>query len=85
MSDLNLCTWFSKRELDYCPSHFTVSTHLITAESKQWVLEKLTGRFCLVEYPNYINDNDSQEFWGFGYYPAFENPAEATYFQLIWS
>jgi hypothetical protein len=84
MTELNVYTWFSNRELNYCPAHFVVVDTLITQESKQWILEKLTGRFCLVEIPNYIDSNVSNP-WAFGYSPAFENPQEATYFQLIWS
>jgi hypothetical protein len=82
MTELNVYTWFSNRELSYCPKHFLVVDTLITQESKQWILEKLTGRFCLVEFPNYTNQEsyDLQ----FGYFPAFENPTEATYFQLMW-
>lgn len=87
MTELNLYTWFSQRELQYCPKHFIVVDHLITIESKQWILEKLTGRFCLVEVPNYSDANyDSYDPpYRIGYSPAFENPQEATYFQLIWS
>ena len=42
MTELNLYTWFSQRELHYCPKHFIVIDHLIAVESKQWILEKLT-------------------------------------------
>jgi hypothetical protein len=84
MIELNLYTWFSNRELNYCPKHFIVVDHIITVESNQWILEKLTGRFCLVEILNYNNlEGDSLTNW-IGYFPAFENPQEATYFQLIW-
>lgn len=87
MTELNLHTWFSNRELNYCPAHFVVVDTPITQESKQWVLEKLTGRFCLVEFPNYCDTRNtlSNLMWVFGYYPAFEDPKEATYFQLIWA
>jgi len=84
MTELNLYTWFSQRELHYCPKHFIVVDTIITIESKQWILEKLTGRFCLVEVPNY-NNPEFDNPWKFGYFPAFENPLEATYFQLVWS
>jgi hypothetical protein len=85
MTELNVYTWFSNRELNYIPAHFVVVDTLITQKSKQWILEKLTGRFCLVEIPNYT-DQGSYDYWPqFGYYPAFENPTEATYFQLMWN
>jgi hypothetical protein len=84
MTQLNLYTWFSNRELNYCPKHFLVVDVLITYESKQWILEKLTGRFCLVEFPNYSDQESYDSMLQFGYFPAFENPTEATYFQLMW-
>lgn len=88
MTELNLYTWFSQRELPYCPQHFIVVDTIITIESKQWILEKLTSRFCLVQVDNYLsshNHNEDYDPWTFGFYPAFENPSEATYFQLVWS
>jgi|688.fasta_scaffold393818_2 hypothetical protein len=85
MTELNVYTWFSNRELNYIPAHFVVVDTLITQESKQWILEKLTGRFCLVEIPNYTDLNIASNPWAFGYSPAFENPQEATYFQLMWN
>jgi hypothetical protein len=84
MTELNVYTWFSNRELNYIPAHFVVVDTLITQESKQWILEKLTGRFCLVEIPNYTDQGSYDSWPQFGYYPAFENPTEATYFQLMW-
>jgi len=86
MIELNVYTWYSDRELNYCPAHFVVVDSIVTTESKQWILEKLTGRFCLVEVPNYSNMSyDPNMIWRVGYFPAFEIPQEATYFQLIWS
>lgn len=84
MTQLNMYTWVSQRELFYCPKHFLVVDVLITYESKQWILEKLTGRFCLVEFPNYTATKIHDDMLQFGYFPAFENPTEATYFQLMW-
>jgi hypothetical protein len=85
MTELNVYTWFSNRELNYIPAHFVVVDTLITQESKQWILEKLTGRFCLVESPNYTDQESYDSMLQFGYFPAFENPQEATYFQLMWN
>lgn len=85
MTELNVYTWFSNREINYCPPHFVVVDTLVTKESKQWILEKLVGRFCLVDLPNYSILKNEMSPWNFGYYPAFEDPKEATYFQLIWA
>lgn len=87
-TQLNIFTWNSKRELRYSPAHFVVVHKLITRESLHWILEKQTGRFSLVESPYYGFNRDNtinpeaQDY--FGYYPAFETPAEAIHFQLIW-
>jgi hypothetical protein len=83
-ASLNLYTWYSEREITFAPVHFTVVKVLITPESKQWIFEKLLGRFCMVESP-YYGMPSGLAHYDFGYYPAFEDPAEATFFQLIWS
>ena len=86
MTELNVYTWFSNRELSYIPAHFIVVDTIISTESKQWILEKLTGRFCLVDIHNSPTDSTEVSYpWHFGYSPAFENSIEATYFQLIWN
>lgn len=86
MTELNLYTWFAQRELNYCPQHFVVVDIMVTVTNKQWVLEKLTGRFCLVETPNYDDAyNDDKLPFRFGFLFAFEDPKEASYFSLVWS
>jgi hypothetical protein len=79
---LNLFTWHSNRELKYTPAHFIVVDHMITQESKNWILEKLHGRFSLVEWSSQLGVKP--EDWNFGYCPAFEDPAEAIHFKLMW-
>jgi hypothetical protein len=92
MNDINLHTWFTDRELDYCPKHFVKSNTVITKESKLWILERLTGRFYIQSqtikmptlnlpaslgrtvYPNFTDE-----------VPYFEDPSEATLYELTWS
>ncbi len=84
---INLFTWNSNRELSYAPAHFVVVDTLLTQEAKQWILEKQQGRFSVVECPHYGFEptyNGVNNDWNFGYYPAFEDPAEAMHFKLIW-
>jgi len=86
---INLFTWHSNRELSYTPAHFVVVNTVLTQETKQWILEKQQGRFSLVECPHYgfdplIGGNGVNHDWHFGYYPAFEDPAEAIHFKLVW-
>lgn len=72
---INLHTWFTDRELNFCPSHFVLADTNLKYESHQWILENLTGRFCLIHHYDSLDLH---------IYPAFEDPSEATYFQLIW-
>lgn len=82
-------TYFSERELCFKPKHFTIAKTPITTESKNWIYDKLKGRFCLVEIELIIAS--SQENLGYDFdslmdmYPAFEDPAEATFYELTWS
>jgi hypothetical protein len=78
---LDPITWFSERELTYTPKHFVVTSHPCTEESKQWVLDKLSGRFSIT-YPSVSNT----------IYElitpsciAFEDPQEAVFYELKWS
>ena len=78
---LDPITWFSERELTYTPKHFIVTSHPCTLESKQWVLDKLTGRFSIT-YPTIstsIIELISPSCI------AFEDPQEAVFYELKWS
>ena len=78
---LDPITWFSERELTHTPKHFVITSHSCTEESKQWVLDKLSGRFS-VTYPTVSSTiyellNPSCI--------AFEDPQEAVFYELKWS
>jgi len=73
IEDINLDTWFTERELDINPPHFTKANTPLTKESKVWILEKLHGRFSLA-----INAN------GMVGCPSFEDPKEAVFYELTW-
>ena len=78
---LDPITWFSERELSHTPKHFVVTSHPCTLESKQWVLDKLTGRFSIT-YPTIstsIIELISPSCI------AFEDPQEAVFYELKWS
>lgn len=71
--------WFSKRELDFYPKHFVLASTALTDESKQWVLDNLKGRFCIVQ---------SDDFFLIDYHSgniAFEDPKDAIFYELKWS
>jgi hypothetical protein len=51
----------------------------ITEESKQWILERLTGRF-------YLQMNSTGPYtFAKNEIPCFEDPTEATLYELTWS
>ena len=79
MININLHTWFCDRELNFCPKHFVMASTPITEESKQWILERLTGRFYLQTHGagTYTFARDE--------IPYFEDPTEATLYELTWS
>ena len=74
IEDINLNTWFIKRELDFVPKHFAVSSIPITAESRIWIQEKLSGRYTMLLPENIF----------LGRVPAFEDPKEAMFYALTW-
>lgn len=78
---LDPITWFSDRELHYTPKHFIVTSHPCTVESKQWVLDKLSGRFS-VTYPT-ISTSIIELITPSCI--AFEDPQEAVFYELRWS
>jgi hypothetical protein len=78
---LDPITWFSDRELHYTPKHFVVTSHPCTSESKQWVLDKLSGRFSIT-YPT-VSSSLIELMTPSCI--AFEDPQEAVFYELKWS
>ena len=78
---LDPITWFSERELYYTPKHFVVTSHPCTSESKQWILDKLSGRFSIT-YP--VVSSNIYELINPSCI-AFEDPQEAIFYELKWS
>ena len=79
---VNINTWFMEREVKNFPRHFIVTRTPITQESKQWILETLQGRFCIVSS---LEIEDSMMLGFPTEIPAFEDPQEATFYELKWS
>ena len=81
--ELDPITWFSERELKYTPRHFVISSTALTQESKDWILKNLRGRFSCVHW---VNENQPNMLFDSLYgRPAFEDPREATIYELTWS
>lgn len=78
--NINLHTWFSERELDFCPKHFTKCNTPISEKSKMWILETLSGRFYLE------SAQFGESLLSFGeQIPYFEDSQEAVLYELTWS
>jgi hypothetical protein len=81
--ELDPISWYSSRQLDFTPLHFTQATTSLTSESKLWILNTLRGRFSVMRpidttYTNFdllLSEG----------VPAFEDPKEATIYELKWS
>ena len=73
IDDLNISQWFTTRELTYVPSHFVSTNTKVTDESYRWILEKLTGRFVMLNVGVAMFPT-----------PAFEDPKEALFYELTW-
>lgn len=76
IDDINLYTWFMDRELPSAPSHFVPVNTNLTTEAKEWILEKLTGRFSIVHSIFSTNSKSHIVY--------FEDPKEATFYELKW-
>ena len=85
-NDLDPISWYSSREVECTPRHFVVATTVLTEQSKLWILNNLRGRFSVVAAPTQEDTISSIPFINFGVaVPAFEDPKEATMYELKWS
>ena len=83
MNDINLMTWFSRRELEYCPKHFVQTATPLNEERTRWIIENLKGRYH-VTY-NHSKNNDDFLFLLDDTFPCFEDPQEAVLYELTFS
>lgn len=80
---LDPISWYTERELSFTPLHFTQTTTPLTIESKLWILNTLRGRFSVFQPADNTQINfDLILSEGV---PAFEDPKEATMYELKWS
>lgn len=77
--EVNPMVWFAEREVSYPFAHFVTVSTPATIESKQWVLDHLTGRFSIT-----TNSADIFNLESIGNI-SFEDPKEAMLFELKWS
>lgn len=80
--NINLYTWYSERELDYCPKHFVPTNTSLSEENHLWIYEKTQGRFFIGSKNTHSINAD---LFSFDRYPYFEDPQEAVLYELTWS
>lgn len=77
---IDMYKWFGKRELDYIPAHFVRCETPLSEDSRLWVTSRLRGRYAVVQH------TDMQTFTiETRYRVYFEDPSEATIYELRWS
>jgi hypothetical protein len=78
--EIDPVVWFAERQVNYPPVHFVTVSTPVTEESKQWVLDHLRGRFSItIDTTDMLLNFDSLGCI------SFEDPKEATIFELKWS
>ena len=80
MRDFNPLVWFGERELSHVPPHFVKTSSPLTDEALVWIQTSLSGRYAYSSHSNIENFIFESH-----RYVYFENPAEATMYELRWS
>ncbi len=82
MFNLNPLSILKERELRTLPPHFAKikinDGEMFDGKIRQWIKEKLKGRFCVVRTPS-VDQNGNLKSATFA---AFEDQKELTYFML---
>lgn len=81
--NINLITWFSERQVDFCPKHFVQVNTPIDNEKHLWILENLKGRYHIAH--KNTNERNDLLFLFEDMYPCFEDPQEAVMYELKFS
>jgi hypothetical protein len=82
--------WYTRRKLDFEPTHFTRCKTILHKKSLIWIIENFRGRYFLLPYDG-ILDTDNEFSISFtdhdklNFVPSFEDPQEATFYELKWS
>jgi hypothetical protein len=86
---INPLLWFSEREIKtHVPPHFIKCESPLTEKSKLWVITRLQGRYSIsVDTGSKEDDNIGNITYLFidQEHIYFEDPAEATFYELRWS
>lgn len=82
MRDLDPLVWFGEREVTPVPRHFVATSVPVDNEILNWVHNNLKGRFSYGVRRDSIDSFDVTIHIDYFY---FEDPAEATFFELRWA
>ena len=82
--NINLYTWFVKRQLDFLPNHSVPTVTPVNDERHMWILEKCNGRYHIGPAQHKQKENDWLALFG-EYVVYFEDPQEAVLYELTWS
>lgn len=78
--------WFADRKLKFEPRHFTRAKTRLTVESMNWIVNNLSGRYYIGNFGvteiEYIFSSSGEITSSI---PSFEDPSEATLYELTWS
>lgn len=77
---------FYDRRLHFCPDHFVKCKTFLNKDSYAWIINNLSGRyaFChMSTYSDWISVTKQKN--SYFCVPAFEDPGEATFYELAWS
>ena len=80
MREVNPQLWFGERELHHVPPHFVKCQTPTTVESIIWVKGTLVGRYSISS-----QGENTAVFLEVQPYIYFEDPSEATMFELRWA
>ena len=81
MREFDPLVWFSKREVDHIPRHFTKTNTPHSNEAYHWVITNLRGRYGIAN----CEVRNGSKFMEWVNYFYFEDPAEAMMYELRWS
>lgn len=71
--------WFINRQLSYKPVHFVTTKTPLTRQSASWIINNLNGRYTFEGNKELSDDFEERCL------PSFEDPVEATLYELTWS
>jgi hypothetical protein len=83
--NVNPLLWFGEREVKSTPPHFIKCPTSLTEKSKHWVLTKTQSRYSICAGQEEDEEDKLAFIFEDKQYIYFEDPVEATIYELRWS